>query len=219
MPPPGRDPNMTYFDSNRRPLPGTEFKDNSDRWPIGGPYDPGGQQFPDWVDPNSGYVIEYDRDGNPYYAWYPNGQYQGGNPYIDADALMKNLMYPRYTADRLPDPNWRPSRPGETPPWINNPAPYIPPPMTKEYIERVKREDAAATAAANQRYERDRMERQVAQEAGAIFVRDNKKQRWGVYYPPGYQGPKVNPQGETPDRADLLEIGDPRQLGEEGKDW
>ena len=220
MPPPGRDPNVTYFDSDRRPLPGTEFQNNSGRYPIGGPYNPGGQQFPDWVDPNSGYVIEYDRDGNPYYAWYPNGQYQGGNPFIDGDALMKHLMYPRYTADRLPDPNWRPSRPGETPPWINNPAPYVPPPPTKEYLERTAREDAARDTAANQQYESDRMQRQQAQEAGAIFVRDNKKQRWGVYYPPGYQGPKVNiDKSRTPDRGAIVEIGDPRQLGEEGRDW
>jgi hypothetical protein len=220
MPPPGRDPNVTYFDSDRRPLPGTEFQNNSGRYPIGGPYDPGGQQFPGWVDPNSGYVIEYDRDGNPYYAWYPNGQYQGGNPFIDGDALMKNLMYPRYTADRLPDPNWRPSRPGETPPWINNPAPYVPPPPTKEYLEQTAREDVVRDNAANQQYESDRMQRQQAQEAGAVFVRDNKKQRWGVYYPPGYQGPKVNiDKSRTPDRGAIIEIGDPRQLGQEGKDW
>jgi hypothetical protein len=220
MPPPGRDPNFIYFDSTRRPEPGTEYQNNSNRWPAGGPYDPNGQQYPDWVDPTGGYKIEYNVDGEPYYAWYPNGEYQGGNPFIDGDAAMERLMYPRYTADRLPDPNWRPSYPGERPPWYDAPESDWVPPPTPEYLEQTRQKDAARKSAADQQYESDRMQRQQAQEAGAVFIRDNKAQRWGVYYPPGYKGPKVAiDKSRTPDRGGLTEISDPRQLGAEGKDW
>lgn len=213
MPPPGRDPNMTYFDSDRRPLPGTEFVDNSGQYPIGGPYDPSGQQFPDWVDPNSGYVIEYDRDGNPYYAWYPNGQYQGGNPFIDGDALMKNLMYPRYTADRLPDPNWRQSYPGETPPWIN----YTPPSSDPTPQEKAKMD--AYSASVDARSAAHLRDREAAIAAGAKLIKFNKTVRGGGsknqnlwYYPPGYQGPRIKALGsnvEEKSTSDLSILGPP----------
>lgn len=200
-------------------------------------WDPNAPVIPPWVDPNAGWVWGEDYDKTPMMEWYPNGKYGWDDPYLNGDALMRNEQYPRYGAYSPPDPNWRPSFYGETPPWQINPnAPWQantspgqwfgntlngppPPENTPEELAQFQQEIEQRRTRRTATFEADRMQRQQAQEAGAIFVRDNKKQRWGVYYPPGYQGPKVEPKGQTPDRQKLVQISDPRQLGEEGKDW
>lgn len=211
MPPPGRDPTYTYFDSQRTPAPGSEYQNNMNRYPMG-PYDPNGPQYPGWVDPNSGYKIEYNVDGQPYYAWYPNGEYQGGNPFIDGDAFMERAMYPRYTADRLPDPNWRPSRPGERPPWMNAPEPDDTP-------ESRRRMDAYSDMV-HQRSANHRSEIDAAMAAGAKLIHfDERVPGWGSknqqlwYYPPGYKGPRVKSLGSSVDEPS---ISDPSVLGSRG---
>lgn len=214
MPAPERDPNYTYFDSQRTPAPGSEYQNNMNRYPMG-PYDPSGPQYPGWVDPNSGYKIEYNVDGQPYYAWYPNGEYQGGNPFIDGDAFMERAMYPRYTADRLPDPNWRPSRPGERPPWMNAPEPDDTP-------ESRRRMDAYSNMV-QQRSANHQSEREAALAAGAKLIKVDKRipgwanansEKW--YYPPGYKGPRVKSLGSD---VDAPSISDVSVLGPEGGAW
>ena len=82
-------------------------------WPVGEPYAP--------YTPSGPSTPGTDYDGNVTKNWYPNGKYQWDDPYLNGDALTRKLKYPHYQSYGDPDPEWRPSFFGETPPWNRNP--------------------------------------------------------------------------------------------------
>lgn len=194
-------------------------------------WDPNAPVLPPWVDPNSGYVTETDYDKQPMQAWYPNGQYQWDDPYMNGDALKRNLAYPRYGAYSKPDPNWRPSFFGETPPWQINPNdPWSanrsegqwfghdrdPTPEEKRRMDDYHNSNV-------QRSANHQSEREAALAAGAKLIRADKRipgwagvnqQLW--YYPPGYKGPRVKSLGSN---LEEKSISDPSVLGAEGGAW
>ena len=90
--------------ANNTPPPG---------WPKGEPYEP--------YIPSGPSTPGTDYDKNPTKNWYPNGQYGWDDPYLNGDAQTRNERYPHYWSYGDPDPNWRPSFYGETPPWNRNP--------------------------------------------------------------------------------------------------
>ncbi len=190
-------------------------------------WDPNAPVIPPWVDPNSGYVIGEDYDKNPIYQWFPNGQYQWNDPYLNADAIRRKQLYPEYWSYQKPDPNWRPSFFGETPPWHINPDDpesanrrpgqwfghsNDPTPEEKEKMDRY----SASVDARNASYESDV---DAAFAAGAKKIKFNKNVPGGGsrnqvlwYYPPGYKGPRIKALGsnvEEKSTSDLSVLGGP----------
>ena len=169
-------------------------------------WDPNAPVIPPWVDPTTGYVIGEDYDKTPIYQWFPNGQYQWDDPYMNGDALLRNQRYPEYWSYGVPDPNWRPSFFGETPPWqidpnepwhanrkpgnwFGAPKPGFNYEATPEDIARDRaqyaQDEAREAARDKPRLDNNR----AAYAAGARYVTNGKNFR--VWYPDGYQGPRI----------------------------
>jgi len=167
-------------------------------WPIGEPYQP--------YIPSGPSTPGTDYDKNPTKNWYPNGQYGWDDPYLNGDAQTRNERYPHYWSYGDPDPNWRPSFYGETPPWNRNPNDTTGSANTQkgDWFGNTMRDKPKETPAEKERRladyrDSDAVEagrRQADRDSDAAFWAAGGKRghlsngRTFAVYPPGWTGPR-----------------------------
>ena len=167
-------------------------------WPVGEPYAP--------YIPSGPSTPGTDYDKNPTKNWYPNGQYGWDDPFLNGDAVTRNERYPHYWSYGDPDPNWRPSFYGETPPWNRNPNDTSGSANTQkgDWFGNTMRDKPKETPAEKERRladyrESDAVEagrRQADRDSDAAFWAAGGKRghlsngRTFAVYPPGWTGPR-----------------------------
>ena len=172
--------------ANNTPPPG---------WPIGEPYEP--------YIPSGPSTPGTDYDQNPTKNWYPNGKYGWDDPYLNGDAQTRNERYPHYWSYGDPDPNWRPSFFGETPPWNRNPNDTTGSANTQKgqwFGNTSNKISPEQRAREKQEYEQEDAARAGAKQAdrdsdAAFWAAGGKRGRLSngrvfAVYPPGWTGPR-----------------------------